>query len=69
MGLACVPLLQVLIADFFFILVALAWLAAGVGEKSTLNSSVKLNFNPSATILTSCETKALNPILSEAAFI
>lgn len=30
---------KVLIADFFFILVALAWLAAGVGEKSTLNSS------------------------------
>ena len=31
---------QVLIADFFFVLAALAWLAAGVGEKSTLNSTV-----------------------------
>ena len=32
--------MQVLIADFFFVLLALAWLAAGVGEKSTLNSTV-----------------------------
>ena len=33
-------LLQVLIADFFFICVALAWLAAGVAEKGSLNSTV-----------------------------
>lgn len=33
-------MLQVLIADFFFICVALAWLAAGVAEKSSLNSTV-----------------------------
>jgi len=32
---------QVLIADFFFVLLALVWLAAGVGEKSTLNSTVR----------------------------
>lgn len=30
---------KVLIADFFFICVALAWLAAGVAEKGSLNST------------------------------
>lgn len=30
---------KVLIADFFFICVALAWLAAGVAEKSSVNST------------------------------
>lgn len=35
-----IMMLQVLIADFFFICVALAWLAAGVAEKSSVNSTV-----------------------------
>ena len=39
-------LLQVLIADFFFICVALAWLAAGVAEKGSLNSTVSLSSFP-----------------------
>lgn len=34
--------LQVLIADFFFVCLALAWLALGVGENATLHSSVRL---------------------------
>ncbi|DBA89740.1 TPA: hypothetical protein ACH3X2_004620 [Trebouxia sp. C0005] len=34
---------KVLIADFFFVLLALGWLAAGVGEKSTLNSTKLLD--------------------------
>ncbi|DBB12068.1 TPA: hypothetical protein ACH3X3_006181 [Trebouxia sp. C0006] len=34
---------KVLIADFFFVLLALAWLAAGVGEKSTFNSTKLLD--------------------------
>ena len=34
---------QVLIADFFFVCLALAWLAAGVGEKGALHSSVSAN--------------------------
>ena len=32
-----------LIADFFFVCLALAWLAAGVGEKGALHSSVSPN--------------------------
>ncbi len=35
---ACLPPLQVLIADFFFIMLSLAWLAAGLAEKATLKS-------------------------------
>ena len=35
------PLAQVLIADFFFILAALAWLGAGLVERSALNSTVR----------------------------
>ena len=34
---------QVLIADFFFVCLALAWLAAGVGEKGALHTSVSPN--------------------------
>lgn len=33
---------QVLIGDFFFVLLALAWLGLGVAEKTTLSSSVCL---------------------------
>lgn len=36
---AAAVLLQVLIADFFFILAILAWLGAGLVEKATLQSS------------------------------
>lgn len=32
-------LLQVLIADFFFVLAILAWLGAGLAEKATVQSS------------------------------
>lgn len=32
---------QLLIADFFFILLVLSWLAAGVGERAALGSSVR----------------------------
>lgn len=32
---------QVLIADFFFVCAALAWLLAGVGAKTALDSSVR----------------------------
>ncbi len=32
------PLLQVLIADFFFIMLSLAWLAAGLAEKAAFKS-------------------------------
>lgn len=35
--------MQLLIGDFFFVLLALAWLALGVAEKSTLNTSVSQN--------------------------
>jgi hypothetical protein len=35
------PLLQVLIADFFFILFALGWLGAGLAERSALQSTVR----------------------------
>lgn len=38
---------QVLIADFFFICIALAWLAAGVAEKGSLNSTV----SPSSSLV------------------
>jgi len=34
-------LMQALIADFFFILVALAWFAAGLGVKAATASSVR----------------------------
>lgn len=38
-----VQLLQVLIADFFFILVVLAWLGAGVAAKAALHSSALID--------------------------
>ena len=34
--------MQVLIADFFFVCAALAWLVAGVGAKTLLSSSVRM---------------------------
>ena len=33
---------QVLIADFFFVCAALAWLVAGAGAKTVLNNSVSI---------------------------
>ncbi len=37
---------QVLIADFFFVCAALAWLVAGAGAKTVLNNSVSIVHNP-----------------------
>ena len=38
--------MQVLIADFFFVCAALAWLVAGAGAKTVLNNSVNIAHTP-----------------------
>lgn len=43
MVLLLVVSLQVLIADFFFVLLVLAWLAAGLAEKATVKSSALID--------------------------
>lgn len=62
---------QVLIADFFFILLVLAWLAAGVGERAALGSSVRLQpiasptpAPPTPTDAPRCMVSAVGPCLS-----
>lgn len=44
----CSP--QVLIADFFFILFALAWLGAALAERSALQSTVSLHAHANAAV-------------------
>ena len=47
--------MQVLIADFFFVCAALAWLVAGAGANTFLSNSVRTARHSAAAVAISCK--------------